>query len=467
MNDFIGARARSRRVPPAPLEREPSHSARSLGWKTARRTCKQRTRQRERNAGLHLVASGVQHPRAGLRRDRSPVVAARSSCRFQPPPRSARRRRARSAASTTCPSRSARILVPAVSRSHHCPPIRPGRQHNRRTYRGTYRVQARSATAAHGPSLLHQQQQGAQMIARIGEHNQLPDDLDPGYAKRDSRIPRGPPRILRRLSPPRTETGHALSLTLWQDADALAAAETAMAQRSGPADGRISSRSHPQRPHRASRGRLLTHPRIRSRPSRRVTNTGGVMRLAAHRPSSPRPSPPPHSPRRWHQRGPGTATRRRASAKQRHSASRLCRIPISTPATHSRRARSADPAAGRSGAPAEVRRDQWAASRVRVQAAGCPRETAPQPSTATAARRPAAPSAEPPGCGPWHSRSVSVSPPFPPTGRANSRPHSTSPVQLRIRRARRRRSFESIPRRAALTGATLASAPPAASSSLC
>ena len=35
-------------------------------------------------------------------------------------------------------------------------------------------------------------------------------------------------------------------MTLWQDADALAAAEQAMTERTGPADGRISSCSRPK-----------------------------------------------------------------------------------------------------------------------------------------------------------------------------------------------------------------------------
>jgi hypothetical protein len=35
-------------------------------------------------------------------------------------------------------------------------------------------------------------------------------------------------------------------VTLWQDAGSLAAAETAMTERSGPADGRISRHSNPR-----------------------------------------------------------------------------------------------------------------------------------------------------------------------------------------------------------------------------
>jgi heme-degrading monooxygenase HmoA len=40
------------------------------------------------------------------------------------------------------------------------------------------------------------------------------------------------------------ETGRALSLTMWQDDDALAAAEDAQSSQ-GPADGRISHQSQP------------------------------------------------------------------------------------------------------------------------------------------------------------------------------------------------------------------------------
>jgi hypothetical protein len=41
------------------------------------------------------------------------------------------------------------------------------------------------------------------------------------------------------------ETGHALSLTVWEDDDVLAAAERALRAGRGPADGRLSRESPP------------------------------------------------------------------------------------------------------------------------------------------------------------------------------------------------------------------------------
>ena len=84
------------------------------------------------------------------------------------------------------------------------------------------------------------------MIARIGEHNQLPDDLDPGYANGIRAFLAARPGFCGGYHLIEPETGHALSVTLWQDAGSLAAAETAMAEGTGPADGRISRHSNPR-----------------------------------------------------------------------------------------------------------------------------------------------------------------------------------------------------------------------------
>ena len=84
------------------------------------------------------------------------------------------------------------------------------------------------------------------MIARIGEHNLIPDDLDPDYASGIRAFLAARPGFCGGYHLLEAETGHALSVTLWQDADALAAAEQAMSEPTGPADGRISGRSSPK-----------------------------------------------------------------------------------------------------------------------------------------------------------------------------------------------------------------------------
>lgn len=84
------------------------------------------------------------------------------------------------------------------------------------------------------------------MIARIGEHNHHPDDLDPDYVggiRAFLATRQGFCGGYHLLEP---ETGRAMSLTLWHDAKALADAERAMTERAGPADGRISDDTSPQ-----------------------------------------------------------------------------------------------------------------------------------------------------------------------------------------------------------------------------
>jgi hypothetical protein len=84
------------------------------------------------------------------------------------------------------------------------------------------------------------------MIARIGEHNHLPDDLEPDYVSGIRTFLAALPGFCGGYHLLEPGTGHALSMTLWQDADALAAAEQAMTERAGPADGRISRHTSPQ-----------------------------------------------------------------------------------------------------------------------------------------------------------------------------------------------------------------------------
>jgi hypothetical protein len=76
------------------------------------------------------------------------------------------------------------------------------------------------------------------MIARLAEHDRLPADLDPAYVTRHRAWTAAQPGFCGGYHLLDPETGHALSLSLWQDETALAAAERA--QNDGPADGRIS-----------------------------------------------------------------------------------------------------------------------------------------------------------------------------------------------------------------------------------
>ena len=82
------------------------------------------------------------------------------------------------------------------------------------------------------------------MIARLAEHSHLPTDLDPGYVARHRAWMAAQPGFCGGYHLLDPQTGHALSLTMWQDDDALAAADRAQSAGNGPADGRISRQSH-------------------------------------------------------------------------------------------------------------------------------------------------------------------------------------------------------------------------------
>jgi hypothetical protein len=81
------------------------------------------------------------------------------------------------------------------------------------------------------------------MIARLAEHDRLPADLDPAYVTRHRAWIAAQPGFCGGYHLLDPETGHALSLSLWQDEAALAAAERA--QSDGPADGRIGRDGQP------------------------------------------------------------------------------------------------------------------------------------------------------------------------------------------------------------------------------
>ena len=83
------------------------------------------------------------------------------------------------------------------------------------------------------------------MIARLAEHSHLPADLDPQYVSRHRTWIAAQPGFCGGYHLLEPDTGHALSLTMWQDEDALAAVERLQAGRQGPGDGRLSSQTRP------------------------------------------------------------------------------------------------------------------------------------------------------------------------------------------------------------------------------
>lgn len=83
------------------------------------------------------------------------------------------------------------------------------------------------------------------MIARLAEHSHLPADLDPDYVARHRAWIASQPGFCGGYHLLEPETGRALSLTMWEDQDALAAVERAQKAGNGPADGRLSRESQP------------------------------------------------------------------------------------------------------------------------------------------------------------------------------------------------------------------------------
>ena len=83
------------------------------------------------------------------------------------------------------------------------------------------------------------------MIARLAEHNHLPEDLDPDYVARHRAWMAAQPGFCGGYHLLEPETGRALSLTMWQDDAALAAVGRALSAGNGPADGRVSRQTEP------------------------------------------------------------------------------------------------------------------------------------------------------------------------------------------------------------------------------
>jgi heme-degrading monooxygenase HmoA len=78
------------------------------------------------------------------------------------------------------------------------------------------------------------------MIARLAEHSHIPPDLDPDYVARHRAWIASQPGFCGGYHLLEPETGRALSLTMWQDEDAIAAVEREQRAGHGPADGRLS-----------------------------------------------------------------------------------------------------------------------------------------------------------------------------------------------------------------------------------
>jgi heme-degrading monooxygenase HmoA len=83
------------------------------------------------------------------------------------------------------------------------------------------------------------------MIARLAEHGRLPTDLDPEYVAPHRAFIAEQPGFCGGYHLHDPATGSALSLTMWKDEQALAAAERAQRDPSRPADGRISRETKP------------------------------------------------------------------------------------------------------------------------------------------------------------------------------------------------------------------------------
>jgi hypothetical protein len=83
------------------------------------------------------------------------------------------------------------------------------------------------------------------MIARLAEHSHIPQDLDPDYVARHRAWIAAQPGFCGGYHLLEPDTGRALSLTMWQDRDALAAVERAQTASQGPADGRLSRQTSP------------------------------------------------------------------------------------------------------------------------------------------------------------------------------------------------------------------------------
>jgi hypothetical protein len=83
------------------------------------------------------------------------------------------------------------------------------------------------------------------MIARLAEHADSPADLDPALAARERAWIAAQPGFCGGYHLLEPETGRALSLTMWQDHNALAAVQRAQATGQSPADGSFTRQTEP------------------------------------------------------------------------------------------------------------------------------------------------------------------------------------------------------------------------------
>ena len=80
------------------------------------------------------------------------------------------------------------------------------------------------------------------MIARVAEHEDIPADADEEYVARFRSLIASQPGFRGGYHLIEPESGRALSVTLWDDGESLAAFGRALAAPEAPADGRISGR---------------------------------------------------------------------------------------------------------------------------------------------------------------------------------------------------------------------------------
>ena len=104
------------------------------------------------------------------------------------------------------------------------------------------------------------------MIARLAEHSHIPADLDPDYVARHRAWIASQPGFCGGYHLLEPETGRALSLTMWEDHDALAAVEREQEAGRGPSRRAAQPREPADGPLRPSRRSLLAQPAARIRP---------------------------------------------------------------------------------------------------------------------------------------------------------------------------------------------------------
>jgi heme-degrading monooxygenase HmoA len=122
--------------------------------------------------------------------------------------------------------------------------VHAGPQPGPARYRDRYRDSDRSGRTRERKRL-PSREKAAPNDARLAEHSRSPAEIDPDYVARHRAWIAAQPGFCGGYHLLEPETGRALSLTMWEDDDALAAAERALRAGRGPADGRLSRESQP------------------------------------------------------------------------------------------------------------------------------------------------------------------------------------------------------------------------------